>query len=201
MSVVLLSVLVFIDVVLLAAIIRLSRQKPTDYNTLREVTEEREMLSELRRSVFEELDSARKESQDRLNQMNQIAAEIDQDLKSSSQTIASQIEEIATEITSKLNEPVKKLAKKQLSLEALSHKVETQKEILNKSLMRAEKVCRFFDRNAKYEDVISEIEDQKYSTALQLIAKGLTPEKVASEIGISTSEAKLLAGVHGSSVR
>lgn len=195
MSIALIAVLIFVDIILLLAVIRLSRQAPTDGNTLREVSEEREMLNELRRSVSEELSSARRESQMRLDAMNQIAAEVDRDLKASSTTIAGQIEEIANEITTKLNEPVKKLAKKQLSLEALSHKVEVQKDLLHKAIGRAEKVCKFFDRNAKYEEIIAEIEDKKYADALQLIAKGISPEKVASEIGISTSEAKLLAGV------
>jgi len=187
--------LIVFDVVLLLAVIRLLRQKPADYGMLREVSEEREMLTEIRKSVQEELESARRESQQRLDKMNQIAAEVDQDLKSSSETIASQIEEIAAEITSKLNEPIKKLAKKQLSLESLSHKVDMQRDLLNKSISRAEKICRFFDRNAKYEDIVAEIEDKKYSDALQLIAKGLTPEKIAAEIGLTASEVRLLAGV------
>lgn len=195
MSIVLISVLIFVDLLLLAVIYQLSKKRPVDGLVLREVADERAMLDELRKSIEEELQSARRESQMRLEKVSKIAAEVEQDLKSSTQTIAGQVEEIANEITDKLNEPIKKLAKKQMSIESLLTKVELQKESLSKMLDRGEKLCKFFNNNISYEEILEEIEDKKYSDALQLMAKGMTPEKVAVEVGITQSEAKLLAGI------
>lgn len=195
MSIILISVLIFVDLILLGVIYQLSKKRPVDSLVLREVSDERAMLSELRKSIEEELQSARRESQLQLEKVSQIAAEVEQDLRTSSQTISGQVGEIATEITDKLNVPIKKLAKKQMSIESLLTKVDLQKEGLAKMLERAEKLVRFFNSNMSYEEILEEIEDKKYADALQLMAKGMTPEKVALDLGITQSEARLLAGL------
>ena len=195
MSTILISVLIFVDLLLIAVVYQLIKKKPVDGLVLREVSDERAMLTELRRSIEEELNSARRESQMHLEKVSQIAAEVEQDLRTSTQTISGQVEEIANDITEKLNEPIKKLAKKQMSIESLLKRVDQQKEGLSKMLERGEKLVRFFNSSLSYEEILEEIEDKKYNDALQLMAKGIKPEKVALEVGISQSEARLLAGI------
>ena len=197
MVVVLLVFLAAVDLGLVIAVLRLHRRRETHLELVEELTEERRLLAELRNAVQEELEAAQAKARTTLEKAMLLATEAEHEVKSGGQTIAQEMEQVVSELTLKFVDPLKDLSRKQATLESLLRRVEEEKARLTKLLIRGEKICRFFDERIPYEDVIAEIEDQKYTDARLLLARGKPPTVVATELGISETEVRLVAGLVG----
>lgn len=191
----LLVVLALLDFALISAILMLRKRQVTQISMIEDLTEERKMLSELRCTIQDELEIASSKNKENLNKVTHLAAEAEQEIKAGSDTLSKEMEKILLQLSSRFEEPLKELTKKQAAIEMLAKRIEEQKVILHKLVTRGEKVCQILDKKAPYQDVLSEIEDKKYSDARHLIAKGISPQKVAHELGLTESEVRLVAGL------
>jgi hypothetical protein len=197
----LLAVLIILDIGLLAAVFFLNRRQEAHIEVVTELTEERRMLSELRSTVQEELEASHVKARDTLQKITKIATEAEMEVKSGGQTIATEMTAVVTELTAKFEEPLRELARKQAYLDATLKRVEHEKSVLHKLIARGEKICKFFDERVPYEEVLHEIEDKKYIDARSMLAKGNTPAAIATELGMSESEVRLVAGLSGPALR
>lgn len=195
MTPVLLVVLVLMDLVLLGAVVWLSRRQDAHVQMALELTEERRILTELRHSIHEELEAAQAKARETLDKARHLAAEAELEVKSGGQTIAKEMDVVATQLAARFEVPLKDLARQKAGLEAVLQHAEREKSILQNLLARGEKICRFFDERVPYEDVLREIEDKKYADARKLLARGHAPQLVAVELGMSESEVRLVAGL------
>jgi len=191
----LLIVLVCLDFSLVGAILMLRKRQVTQISMIEDLTEERKMLSELRCTIQDELEIASSKNKETLNKVNHLAAEAEQEIKTGSDTLSKEMEKILAQLSSRFEEPLKELTKKQAALEMMTKRIEEQKMLLHKLVMRGEKICQILDKKAPYTEVLSEMEDKKYSDARHLIAKGISPQKVAHELGLTESEVRLVAGL------
>jgi len=195
MTTLLLATLILLDVGLLAAVVLLSRRQDAQVELVSELTEERRVLTELRATVQEELESAQGKARETLAKVAKLAAEAEQEVKTGGTTIAQEMESVVTELSSKFEAPLKELAKRQAYVETLLKRVDEQKLLLQRLVARGEKICKFFDERVPYEEVLHEIEDKKYADARTMLAKGQTPTAVARELGMSETEVRLVAGI------
>lgn len=195
MSAILLVFLIMMDLALIGAVIWLSRRQNAHIELAMELTEERRILTEIRHTIHEELEAAQAKARETLDKATRLAAEAEIEVKSGGQTIAKEMDIVATQLAARFEAPLKDLAKQKAGLEAILHKAEREKSILQSLLVRGEKICQFFDERVPYEDILREIEDKKYSDARKLLARGHTPHIVASELGMSESEVRLVAGL------
>jgi hypothetical protein len=187
--------LIVLDIILLVYVVRIGGRNVVTNNLLVELSEERSMLKELRNDVQEELAHAQKQSQIILERVKVIATEIDHDVKNNSQNIAKEIDSVLTSLAQKLDEPMKEISKKQIAIESLLKRMDREKLVLQKQLDRSEKMCMFLDKKVPYEEVLREIEDKKYQDARQLVAMGQHPDKIAKDLGLSSSEVRIIAGL------
>jgi small-conductance mechanosensitive channel len=196
MTTALLIILFAIDFIILG-ILLVSRRRSSvsDAQLIRDVTEERERIRELRDMVREDLEKAQRKSKDSLSEVKRIAAEIEQEVRGGTQSLIGDLESLAQGVAKKLDAPVELLSEKQMAIETLIRKAEQQRTSLQKLVSRGEKLCKFFDERLSYEEILDEIEDKKYTDARQLLAKGLRPEDVARDLGLSVSEVKLIASI------
>lgn len=201
MTTLLLAFLLLLDVGLLAAVFFLNRRQEAHIEVVTELTEERRMLSELRTTVQEELEVAHNKARDMLQKITKIATEAEMEVKTGGQTIATEMELVMADLTGKFEEPLRELARKQAYLDATLKRLDHEKSVLHKLIARGEKICKFFDERVSYEEVLHEIEDKKYVDARAMLAKGNTPAIVASELGMSESEVRLVAGLSGPMMR
>jgi len=190
----LLAALVLLDVGLLACFYFLNRRQEANIELIEELAQERLLLTELRSSVQEELESAQFKAKEALNHITKIATEAELEVKNGGSTIARELEGVVGQLTEKFEIPLKDLAKRTGYLENLLRKVDTEKRVLKNLIGRSEEVIRFYDDKVPYEQVIEEIESKKYSDARALLAKGLTVENISSELNMSISEVKAVAG-------
>ncbi|MCX6108761.1 MAG: hypothetical protein NTZ90_04050 [Proteobacteria bacterium] len=192
MTMILLAALILLDLGLIVVVARLSQRQG---NSQLELAEERQLLGELRSSVKEELEAAQAKARATLDKAMRLATEAEQEVKTGGLTLAHEMEQVAAQLSGQFEEPLRELGKRQTYLEALLRRIDGEKVSLQKLLARGEKICRFFDNRVPYEEVLAEIEDKKYADARSLLARGKAPAQIASELGMSETEVRLVAGL------
>jgi hypothetical protein len=187
--------LIFIDLLLIGLVLRLSRKQVANLEILNDMTEERRLLTDLRQSVRDELASASLKAKETLERAARLAAEAELEVRSGGQSISKEVEAAIAAASQELSGPLQEFGRKQAGVETLLRRLETEKTVLLKLLARGEKLCQFFDERVPYEEVLAEIEDKKYADARALLARGKSPKSVAQELGLSESEVRLVAGL------
>jgi len=191
----LLIALIVIDMVLIGAVYLLNSRRMEDLSAIQELTQERHLLNEMRKTIEEELSLASSKSQSAIERVTQLAMEAEQEVKTGSSTLAKELESIIGQLSARFESPLMELTKRQSALEALLRKFSQEKQLIQNSIERGEKICRLFNENMPIETVIKEIEDKKFADARQMLAQGYKADEVSSQLGISKAEVRLLAGI------
>lgn len=191
---VVLAVLALADVILIIAFIGLQRRQFANQNIIRELTEERALLADLRESVRVELATAQSQARSLKDQVQVLATEAEQEVKRGVQQIAHEVEGIVATIGGKLEQPFQEMTNKQHFLMKLSKEIETQRELLNRLVNRAEQAAKLLRSVDKWEDIVDELESRRYSDIRAMVAKGLSIETISKELGVSENEVKLVTG-------
>ena len=192
----LLAVLVLMDIALIGAVVILVRRREIGNNDLvREIAEERRLLSEQQEQVKEELEGARIKSRELLGRLTQLATEAEQEVSSGRTVLASEIEKLVGKLALHFEEPLKEMAHRQSAMESLLRELDHKKALLQKMIGRGEKLTRFFDEKVPYDEVMQDLQDRKYTDARSLLARGMKPEAVALELGIPEREVRLICDV------
>lgn len=187
--------LIIIDVILLAIVLRLGRQRINSLEILKELHEEKRHLKELQATFREETLQFQAQAKDLHQKMSQLATEAEMEIKSSSSVLSAELDRLLAGLSQKLEFSVEGITRHRSAISALIQKSQRERQLLNKSVSKAEKLLKFFNGKVPVDEVLEEIEDKKYVDARHLLAKGLTAEEVASEVGLSLSEVNLLATV------
>lgn len=192
----LISALIGLDVVLLLAVISLSRRRASvDISReLQDLTEERRYMMELRQSIQEDLESAQARSKLVLNQVTKIAAEAEQEVKIGSDAVAKELEGLVQSLTARFDEPLNQMIAKLHAGEKMLSRLDSERQHLNKSIQRAESLTRFFNEKVPYQHILEELQDKKYQDARQMLARGMKSEQIAKELGLSKAEMEVIAG-------
>jgi predicted transcriptional regulator len=189
-------ILIFLfDVALLFAFLYLNKNQGVSSDLLLEITDERRKISELTETLRNEIQQNQIRSKENLNKVAHLAAEAEQEVKNSGETLAKNMQDLIQEFTTNCELPLNELAKRHASLESIYKKIEREKNNLAKLISRSENLVRFFQDHLPYEEVIKDIEIKKYADARQLLTQGMTPEKVASELGLSSSVVQMMRGL------
>jgi hypothetical protein len=189
----LLTLLIVLDVALLLSVFLMSRKQENHASLLRDLTEERRMISDIRGSVQEELRLAQSKSREMMDRVTHIAAEAEKEVKSGGQALASNMEEIFNLLTQRFEKPLTELSRRQIAIESLMKRVEAEKGRIVKAVNRGERLIKFFDEKTPYNDVLKEIESRKYDDCRALLSQGVPPESIARELGLSKSEVDLIS--------
>jgi hypothetical protein len=193
----LLVTLLLLDLALLAAVVFLNRRQEVQKELILELTEERRILTELRDSVRDELELGRRNASQILEKVTHVAAEAEMEVKSGGATIAEQMEGVVKALTSKFDQPLKDLHEKQVYIEGLISRLASEKSAMAHLVKRGEYLTKFFNKNVPLDELIEDMEDKKYTDARRMIAIGHSPTKVASDLGLTVSEVKMVAGLVG----
>jgi hypothetical protein len=197
MSNLLLVMLIAIDLILigLVFIALRRRQAPDILHVIREMDQEQRLLKEMRDSVKEELEQKHADMKQLYERVAAMATDAEIELKNSGSIVSQEVATVLAEAQRHMEEPLKLMTRHRTRLSALIQKSQEERQILQKSMARAEKLARFFDKRIPYQEVLDEIEDKKYSDARFLLSKGLSPEQVARELGLPASEVQMIASM------
>lgn len=191
---VMLAVLAVADVILVVAFLRLQKRQFDNQNVIRELTEERSLLADLRDSVRNELMAAQSQARAIRDQVQVLATEAEQEVKRGVEQITREAEGIVSNISGKLEKPFQELTNKQHFLMKLSKDAESQRELLSRVVTRAEHAAKLLQSAEKWEDIVEELESRRYIDIRAMLAKGLSTEKIAKELGVSENEVRVVTG-------
>lgn len=195
MTTALITFLIILDIGLIVSMFFLNKKQEIQSDLLVDLTEERRLLNELRENVKNELSQAQIKNREAINKVSYLAAEAEQEVKNSGNSIASTIEEIVTELSIRFDKPLSELAKRQGSVESLIKKLTLERERISKIVARGESLVKFFDEKTSLEDVIKDLETKKYDDCRHLLARGISEDQIALELGMSRSEVRLVSGI------
>jgi cell division septum initiation protein DivIVA len=189
-----LAALALADVVLIVAFLSLQRRQAVSHSLVRELTEERALLADLRNSVRAELAEAQSHARSIKDQIQVLATEAEQEVKRGVQQIEQEANSIVVNISNKLDGPFQELTNKQHFLLKLAKDAESQRELLARVVGRAENAAKLLRAAENWEDVVDELESRRYHDIRAMLSKGLSPEKIAKELGVTENEVRLVTG-------
>lgn len=195
MSSSLLIILLFVDIILLGVIFYLGKKRINPLDIVREISEERRLLLEMNKNFKEEMTAERLRNKEMADKVAAMATDVELEVKNSSQTLRSELDSVMPLFDQQVKEPLDELNKRITVLDGLYRKIQRERKVLNRGLERAEQFVRVFSGKAPYEKVLSEIEDKKFGDAREMLAQGMHPRQVASELGMAESEVVLLASM------
>lgn len=195
MTTFLLVLLTGLDLVIVGIILTSFRKSHGTQEVLEDLTEERRAIMEIKNDFTKETLNMREENKKQYDQIVQAAAEFERETHMSKTTISSHLQEIIDDFTKKLEPPIIEITKKHHLLESTLKKADLEKNRLISSIKKAEKICRFFQNEIPYQELLKDIEFKKYEDARKLITQGYSSDKIARELDINTSEVELIKGM------
>ena len=96
-------------------------------------------------------------------------------------------------VSSLMDEQLKILSKKILAIEKLVKQSKETQGNLSQSIKKAHTLLKLFDHKAPTEDIIRELQADKYSKAKELLKEGKEASLVSKKLGMSMSEVLLLS--------
>ena len=201
MNTILTIILLVIDVGLIYVVWQYARRRTIEADIVAELAEERRMIDELRQAIRNEINAGQTRIREALDKVSKVALEAEQEVAGSGNVIRSEVEKVVAGLGGSLTAPLAELAQKQEQVMALLKKVESEKLLLRKALVRAEMMCKALDEKAPFQEVMGEIVEKKYTDARSLLAQGISIPKVALEVNLSEPEVRLLAGITGHQAR
>lgn len=187
--------LIAMDLVLLLYVLRLGRQRINPIDVLKEIHEEKRLAKELHASFREEAMQIKAQTQDLHQRMSRLATEAEMEIQSSGKVLSAELDRLMVELTQKVDGSAQDVSRHRTALSHLIQKSQQERQLISKSVAKAEKLVKFFKSKVPVDEVLEEIEDKKYVDARHLLTKGLSVDEVAIEVGLPISEVKLLATV------
>jgi DNA anti-recombination protein RmuC len=193
MLIAMLGLLFATDLILIVAFVRLKNRQMASAEVIRELTEERAMLTDLRNQIRTEIVSAQQQARQLKDQMQVLATEAEQEVRQGVAEITREVETIVNNVSQRLDAPMKSLHEKQHYLVRLAKEAQKEREILSRVVSRAENIAKILKSSGSWEDVVDEIEAKRMADMRALLTKGVTPEKIARDLGIPEQQVRLVA--------
>lgn len=194
MLVSILALLVVADIFLIVSFLRLQRRQLASQEIVRELTEERSMLSDLRGQIRDELMAAQTQVRSLKDQVQVLATEAEQEVRHGLADITREVDSIIANISQKLDAPMQALAEKQHFITQLARDAKKERELLTRLVQRSENVARLLEAGSSWEDIVDQIQAKRYEDIRAMLAKGLQPERIARELGVTEQEVRIVSG-------
>ena len=185
---------VLADVFIVFAFLRLQRRQTDSQEVVRELTEERGLLSELRAQIRAELQATQNQVRTLRDQVQLLATEAEQEVRQGVSEITKEVDVIIANISQKLDSPMRALNEKQHFIAQLSKDAHKERELLARVVARAENAAKLLNAGDSWEDSVEQLEVRRYADIRALLARGIQPERIASDLGVSAQEVRLVAG-------
>lgn len=190
-----LVLLIVADIGLAFAFMRLSKRQEAHRQLMSEMTEERALLNDLRSSIRNDLSVAQSQVRAMKEQVQVLATEAELEVKNGTEAIAREVEGIVAQLSTKLEQPLNEITTKQHYVERLLQRIQGERKAFSRVTERANELARFFQEGIPFDEVIKELEDKKFSDIRAMVTQGVSPAKVAKELGVSEQEVRLIAGL------
>lgn len=190
-----LASLLLVDILLVFAFVRLSKRQLAHQSLMVALTEERSLLNDLRSSVRDDLATTQSQVRAMKEQVQLLATEAEQEVSEGVARITGEVDGIITQLSARFDGPMEEMTEKQHYLEKLVQRIQAERKALSRVTEKAESLTKFFKEGVKFDEVVKELEDKKFSDIRALVAQGVGHTRIARELGVSEQEVKLIAGI------
>lgn len=188
----LLCALILIDTVVLLVVLARFRTKGIKEELLFELHEERSVMEDLLTNMKAIADRSAQESKERIARVEQLVCEAEQETKTVGDNMAKGLESAMKDLDSMIADPIKQLESQKGSVQILLRKLDQEKRIVESLVSRTEKLALLLNAELSYDEMFERIKSQKFEDARQFLAQGLSPAKVAKDLGLSLKELRLI---------
>jgi plasmid maintenance system antidote protein VapI len=193
MSVFALVLLVLEGVFFLTCFRWLSSGKRAREREFARLDSERSELVELQQAVARDLREAKKLSEETLVKLKRVGADAHEEWIEMNR----KCEHLVTELEDKLREladvSVGQINRQKMQLEKTIQVAGQTHDRLTESAADARKILRFLDENVPSDEVLKELQAEKYAEARRLIQDGKEIAVICRKLGLSQSEVQLLS--------
>ena len=171
----------------------LSHGKRTRERDFARLDDERAELLQVQAALKQDMAETKSLAEETLGKLRGLGAEAHSEwveMRESLQTLATEFENTSKNV---LNENLTAIAKHRMSLEKVCKNASECEVSLRERLRDVERVLRFLDRTAPAEQVMKEIQQEKYTEARHLLERGTDPVAISRKLGISFNEVALLS--------
>lgn len=156
---------------------------------------ERNELEKLQQSVTRDLGTAKQLATETLNKLSRIGADAHAEWNEMTQKIDSVLTEIEKQTEALMQEHSALASRHRLALEKVCKESLEVNTTLQETLRNSKKVLKFFDKNVPADQIVKELQTEKYSEARRLLEQGMDASVVSRRLGMSQSEVILLANM------
>lgn len=155
--------------------------------------QERAELMELQQSVSRELSQAKKISEDTLTKLKRIGADAHDEWVEMTHK-CDELMKILEKQSSELSEnTINNVNRQRMQMEKSIQLANQTANALDESTASAQRVLRFLDENVPSDEILKELQAEKYSEARRLINEGTDLSAICRKLGLSQSEVQLLS--------
>lgn len=159
---------------------------------LSDLTEERRQLTAAASQIRGGIDERLKVLDEKLLRLSTMGADLEQDLSKGKEEIASHLSLLAKEFPRHLDEPLKELVSRRGELEVLLRRAGQKQESFSRMIDRVEELATLMARDLSYEDFVKALHERKLSDGRALLVRGLPPDQVAQQVGLSLGEVEAI---------
>jgi protoporphyrinogen oxidase len=155
--------------------------------------QEREELLELQKAVSQELSEYKTVSEQNMSKLNKLASQVEVYVQDGTQRIEKTFQEIVEASQDKFSAEISKIQKTKLSLERTIQSSQESKASLEIVTQSAKRLLNAIDGTIPTEEILKEIQTEKYASARHLIQSGHKASEVAQKLGLTFTEINLLS--------
>lgn len=155
---------------------------------------ERIELLELQAALTHDLQAAKQLSSEAVQKLAHLGAEANAEWNE----MANKVESLTSELAQKLEEvstaQLHQLNKTRLSVDkSLKDSIQINAKLVD-TMQSAQRILKFFDQNIPAEQIIKDLQAEKYSEARKLLEQGMDASQIAKKLSMPLSEVSLIAG-------
>lgn len=166
------------------------RQREKEFARL---DQERIELLELQSSLVRDVQQAKQISEETLKKLTHVGAEAHAEWLEVSERVNAVLTEVEDRTRILLDENLTHVNKHRLALEKSCKDGELLVSKLGDSVIGARRLLRLFDQSVPSDEILKELQTDKYSEARKLLSNGIEASLVSKKLGLSMSEVALLS--------
>ncbi len=154
---------------------------------------ERNQILQIQQELLKDIKAAQSSTKEGISRLNKIGNQAHAEWTEMTARIDEVMAEIEERSNALVDESLQKLNKKTLETRKVLELSEEAVDALKENLTLAKKVLRFFDSKMRLDDILKDLQMDKYTEAKAMLQNGMDSSVVASKLGLSTTEVSLVS--------
>jgi hypothetical protein len=168
------------------------KQREKDFSRL---DNERNELLQLQEALRSDMQETKHLAENTLQKLRLLGAESHQEWLEMRAGVDGAAQEFQESSKIILDESVATITRQKLGLEKVVKTAGERERVLVDRLKDVERVLKILDRNAPVEQVLKDIQADKYSEAREMLNQGIDPSQISRKLALSLNEVSLLSRV------